>query len=260
MEVSKYNKIVIKIGGSIFNNFEDLDNVLNQINQILKNQYVSRVILLIGGGKLADYIREIDLKSKIGDDLAHWMAILAMDLNSKELDSSNHIEIFQKSNYHFTDSFEELNNLINNKIVSNSSVVLFAPFNFFFKDDSLPHSWNVTSDSIAYYLGAKLLVDSVLLIKNVDGIFIKGMKEPIKKITSNEYRALKQKKKLKEIGLKERSPQKEVPIDDYLLDLIDKYKVPCIILNGSKEVNKILDYYNHPEDNQNRTYTLIKSD
>ncbi len=260
MDISKFNKIVIKIGGSIFNNFEDLDNVLNQINQILNDRHVSQVVLLIGGGKLADYIREIDLTSKIGDDLAHWMAILAMDLNGKELNSSNHITIFQKHNYHFTDSFDELNILFSNKIVSNSLVVLFAPFNFLFKDDFLPHSWNVTSDSIAYYLGAKLSVDSVLLIKNVDGIFIKGMEEPLRITTPKEYRTLKQKNKLKEFGFKEHSSQKIVPIDDYLLDLIYIYKIPCVILNGSKGVNKILDFYNYPKDTQNRTFTLIKSD
>ena len=37
------------------------------------------------------------------------------------------------------------------------------------------------------------------------------------------------------------------PIDTYSLELIEKYKVSCIILNGKTEKRTIIDFFNNAE-------------
>jgi hypothetical protein len=50
------------------------------------------------------------------------------------------------------------------------SPLLFFPLDFFKKKDPLPHSWDVTSDSIALYLADQYQCDLLILLKSVDGI------------------------------------------------------------------------------------------
>jgi aspartokinase-like uncharacterized kinase len=53
-------------------------------------------------------------------------------------------------------------------LMSTKGPVIFLPYNFLRAADPLPHSWSVTSDSIAAYLASVLRIRSLVLIKALD--------------------------------------------------------------------------------------------
>jgi aspartokinase-like uncharacterized kinase len=93
------------------------------------------------------------------------------------------------------------------------------------------------------------------LIKDVEGIYSNSM-ELIKKITTLQYGELKKSGRLAEIGLNQDNLKKSKPIDSYLLTLIDKYKISCILLNGTLQNSRIINYFKNNE-MENQVYTKI---
>jgi aspartokinase-like uncharacterized kinase len=76
------------------------------------------------------------------------------------------------------------------------------------------------------------------LIKEVDGILLHDG-QLIKNLTTKEYEQFKKEKKLLIIKNKLKESQ---PIDQYLPRIIDKFKIPCIILNGNER--RIANFFN----------------
>jgi len=68
---------VIKVGGSLIKE-EYLEGVLKQIES-LSNSF--NLVIVIGGGSLADNVRVFDNKYNLSDSAAHWSAIKTMDTN-----------------------------------------------------------------------------------------------------------------------------------------------------------------------------------
>ena len=73
----------------------------------------------------------------------------------------------------------------------------------------------------------------------------------IKELTTSEYRELKMSNQLDMKKANNKEIKKSKPIDQYLLTLIDTYKIPAIILNGSKSKQNIFNYFAKREDNDN---------
>jgi len=240
--------IIVKIGGKVFEDPEHLDSVINQFKKLIfEENIINNVVIISGGGSSANLIRGLDNKLNLGDDLAHWMATYTMDYNG--------LEIFKKyPEIECIDSFNEISDVANKK-----GIVIFLPYNYLTELDELPHSWDVTSDSLTLFLAHKMRLNECFLIKDIDGLYIKGQKEVIQEISTNEYRQLKQENKIKQIETDPRDLKKTKPIDPFLLELIDKYKIICNILNGRKEELRILEYFK-PSDKREKVFTSIKSD
>lgn len=133
---------VIKIGGSLE---EQLDPLLDVLLRC-----ACPVLIVPGGGRFARMIRDTGIRG----EAAHWMAVAAM---------------------------EQFGWLIASKGVRYSSVLhcpekceLLLPYLTLRQADPLPHTWDVTSDSIAAWMAWSLGLDLILL-KSVDGIFSRGM-------------------------------------------------------------------------------------
>ena len=77
--------IIVKIGGRILENRENFESTLSQFKSLINDDILQKVIIIPGGGSRADFIRSMDDKLSIGDDLAHWMAIYAMNYNGVKL-------------------------------------------------------------------------------------------------------------------------------------------------------------------------------
>src|SRR5688572_9957408 len=73
---SRLPDIVVKIGGSLLGDIEQLDTALSAITRAAQSK---RLLIVPGGGAFADVVRDVDRRIGIPDDAAHWMAILAMD-------------------------------------------------------------------------------------------------------------------------------------------------------------------------------------
>jgi len=231
---------IYKIGGKILDNSKHLINTIAQLTQLYEDSVIKKIIIIPGGGTLANFVRKIYLEFKINDELAHWIAIYSMNFNGLELKRKfPHLAI--------TEDFEYLKN--EKRLFS-----IFLPYKYFRLNDPLPHSWDVTSDSITLYCAYKLGVSECFLIKDIDGVLDKNS-SVIKELTTKKFIKLKKEENLAKINanssdIKEQSK----PIDAYLTKLIDLHKVNLIILNGVSPNLRILKYFSNT-DQINKIYT-----
>jgi aspartokinase-like uncharacterized kinase len=134
--------LIVKVGGSLYNQIPDLVPVLNASNRPL--------LLIPGGGPFADLVRHV----QVDNDTAHWMAIAAMEQYSW-----------------FIASFGiPVTDILSTPVTT----TVLLPYRCLRLTDALPHTWDATSDSIAAWVADTLHLD-LLLLKSVDGIFINGI-------------------------------------------------------------------------------------
>jgi len=236
------HSIIVKIGGKILENKENLESTLFQFNYLCEKNFLKKIIIIPGGGSYANFVRKLDTKLSVGDELSHWMAIFAMNCNG--------IRISQK--YEDIRYFNNLNELKK----SNERIVIFLPYDFIYQRDELPHSWDVTSDSITVYIAHHLGLKDCFLIKDIDGI-ISNKNEILRDLTTSEYKNLKKTNKMLTIYTNREKNKDSQPIDSYIINLINKYNVNCIILNGTSNKKRIITFFEESEDDSKRFYTKI---
>ncbi len=233
---------IFKIGGKILDNSKHLINTMAQLTQLYEDNNIQKIILIPGGGALANFVRNMHLEFKINDELAHWIAIYSMNFNGLELRRKfPHLGIVE--------DFEHLKN--EKRIFS-----IFLPYKYLRLIDPLPHSWDVTSDSIALYCAYCLGLNDCFLIKDIDGVLDKNS-SVIKELTTKKFIKLKKEDDLAKTNanssdIKEQSK----PIDAYLTKLIDLHKVNLIILNGVSPNLRIVKYFSNTNQ-RNKIYTKI---
>jgi aspartokinase-like uncharacterized kinase len=235
------DQAIFKIGGKIFEKRQELTSTISQLTSLYERNVIQKIILIIGGGSCANFIRQLDQKFHIGNEVSHWMSIYSMDINGKKISRyfprikrTKNIEDIKKAKRLFT---------------------VFLPYTFLRRNDILSHSWDITSDSITLYLAFKLNLKVCYLIKDVDGI-IDDTNKVIKDISSKEFLRLKDLGRLAKLNSQEKIIKLSKPIDSYLPRLINKYKINCVILNGSSSNLRILKYFKI-ENVQKKVYTQI---
>jgi len=236
------NSAIFKISGQILDNSKNLINTLAQLTQLYEDHIIEKILIIPGGGSLANFVREIYNEFKINDELAHWIAIYSMNFNGKmlknkfpELESVENFDTFKEEKRNFS---------------------IFLPYKEFKRTDPLPHSWNVTSDSIALYCAYKLGLKECFLIKAVDGILDENYCV-INQLTTSEFKILKSEDGLAKI--KNNTPilkEQTKPVDNYLTELIDAYKVNSIILNGVSTDLRIINYFTSTNE-ESKIFTKI---
>jgi aspartokinase-like uncharacterized kinase len=112
-----------------------------------------RIVVVPGGGSFADAVRRADHRFRLGDSAAHWMAILAMD-------QYGHLLADLARGTRLVRSRREL---------APGRLNVLAPAAWLRRADPLPHSWEVTSDSIAAWFARTLRARRLLLVKHADG-------------------------------------------------------------------------------------------
>jgi hypothetical protein len=134
--------LIVKVGGSLYNQIPDLIPVIKASKRPL--------FLIPGGGPFAELVRRV----QVDNDTAHWMAVSAMEQYG----------LFIASFGISTTDF----------IITPLTTTVFLPYRNLRLTDPLPHTWDVTSDTIAAWVAHTLHLD-LLLLKSVDGIFINGI-------------------------------------------------------------------------------------
>jgi aspartokinase-like uncharacterized kinase len=127
----------VKLGGSLYHQVPGIVPVLLASGRPL--------IVVPGGGPFANAIRAI----RVNDDASHWMAIAAME---------------QYGWYAASHGLPTTDILA----VPDRPVILL-PYRCMREHDPLPHSWDITSDTIAAWVAGTLGLN-LLLLKSVDGI------------------------------------------------------------------------------------------
>jgi aspartokinase-like uncharacterized kinase len=141
---------VIKVGGGLLATLDQLDRVLMAIADVSRSQ---RVVIVPGGGPFADAIREVDGRMGIGDDAAHWMAVLAMDQYAHLLASRIERGVVVSGREQIAAAQRD------------GRVPVLAPSQWLKAADPLPHTWEVTSDSIAAWVAGELRAARLVLVK-----------------------------------------------------------------------------------------------
>lgn len=145
---------VLKIGGGLLGKAGALDLAVEAVTAFRPGR---RLVVVPGGGPFADAVRRMFKRARIGDDAAHWMAILGMDQYAHALAA----RIPQSSLVDTAAAVTEA--------LYAGRVPVLAPYRWLRAADPLPHSWEVTSDSIAAWLAGALGARRLVLIKPTDG-------------------------------------------------------------------------------------------
>ena len=186
-------KIVVKLGGSIMKYSHSIvDSLQKYIERCNGSDHF--ILIIPGGGVFADSIRTISEKYEIGDDAAHWMAILSMEQYA-----------------HYIIDKTEVNPVENiNEIPSGVSVLL--PYKMLRENDKLAHSWNVTSDTIGAWIAWET-GSRFIKVTDVDGVIANGIVQ--KWMTARE---------LSRMGI--------TCIDSSLPAFLMENKMDCVVVNG----------------------------
>ena len=153
---------IVKIGGGVLADRAAFASVLNAIGEIAPSR---RVLIVPGGGPFADAVRQVDRRERLTDDAAHWMAILGMDQYAELLVSRLSGSALV---WHPDDITHALNA---------GTIPVLAPSRWLRDADPLPHTWDVTSDSIAAWIAAAVGATELVLVKP-PGVTGEGVVDP----------------------------------------------------------------------------------
>jgi len=142
--------LVIKVGGGLLGIPGALREVCATIGVLGRQQ---AVVVVPGGGPLADLVRELDRTVGLSDDTSHWMAMLAMDQYAHLL--AERIE--------GAALVEEPGGIA--ATLRAGRVAVLAPSRWLRAADPLPHSWDATSDSVAAFVAGALDAKRLVLVK-----------------------------------------------------------------------------------------------
>lgn len=185
-------RAVVKLGGSLM---EDSTSIVKALqDHFVNNEDTDSILIVPGGGVFANHIRTVSEKCSISDDAAHWMAILSMEQYAYYLidkTGANSVE----------DPYEMPN-----------GVSVLLPYRMLRENDILPHSWDVTSDTIAAWV-AKETSSRFVKVTDVDGVMADDIIQ--KWMTAKE---------LSRMGI--------TCIDSSLPGFLIKNMMDCVVVNG----------------------------
>lgn len=142
--------IVVKVGGGLLASPSHLDAVLAVLRDAARGV---RLLVVPGGGPFADAVRAVDASVHLSSEAAHWMAVLAMDqyacLLADRLPEASVIR-----------SVEEMRGAF-----ARGRLPVLAPSRLLRAEDPLPHSWDVTGDSIAAWVAGWVDAPRLVLVK-----------------------------------------------------------------------------------------------
>jgi len=147
---------VVKVGGSLLAEPEALKALCRTLDAASRQW---RIAVVAGGGSFADEVRLQDRRFGLSPQTAHQMAILAMDQYGLLL-----AELLENGA-----SVRSLRGAV--ALARKGKLPVILPSSFLLKPNPLDATWDVTSDTIAAYLAARLRAQRLILVTDVDGLF-----------------------------------------------------------------------------------------
>jgi 5-(aminomethyl)-3-furanmethanol phosphate kinase len=149
--------ILFKLGGSLLDWAEFPCRVL----ALAEAHREFRRAIVVGGGGGADWIRKIDQVHRLGDEVAHNLAVETMGVNAR-------IVARVLGNAQLATSLDEIQSAW-----SNDRTAIIAPERILSNESDLclpgvVKDWSTTSDSIAAWFAEFLRADELVLIKSTD--------------------------------------------------------------------------------------------
>jgi aspartokinase-like uncharacterized kinase len=141
---------VVKIGGGLIGAPGALGRVCEAVKVLGRRE---PLVVVPGGGPLADAVRELDRELGLSPDAAHWMAMLAMDqyahLLTERIPGGRLVE--------------EPGGIA--AVLMAGGIAVLAPTRWLRAADTLPHSWDATSDTVAAFVAGALDATRLVLVK-----------------------------------------------------------------------------------------------
>lgn len=139
---------IIKLGGSLFHTPE-----LRQWLELLDRASQNEVVVIVpGGGPFAEQVRHAQRLHRFGDSAAHHMALLAMTQFGLMLTDLAP----QSRPFHYPQQQEaDLSPGLHVWLPDYSSLAV----------TDIPHSWDISSDSLALWLAQQLEAEELVIIK-----------------------------------------------------------------------------------------------
>jgi aspartokinase-like uncharacterized kinase len=129
---------VVKLGGSLL----DLPALAMRLRDWLERQTSASTALIVGGGRLADVLREADRLHGLGESPSHWLCLRAMTIHAEMLAAMLPEACLIRS-------------LADWRTRPPASLSILDPWSFMREEEprlpggALPESWLATSDSIS---------------------------------------------------------------------------------------------------------------
>jgi aspartokinase-like uncharacterized kinase len=142
--------IVVKLGGSVIRS----PGLSTWLDAIASSS--APVVIVPGGGALADEVRNCQQQLGFGDPAAHRMALLAMDqLAWAVAGMRSGLEVGQDAG-------------ALRGILGRGHIAVWAPYALVSGRDDVEATWRLTSDSLALWLAGQLGAERCYIIKSVE--------------------------------------------------------------------------------------------
>jgi aspartokinase-like uncharacterized kinase len=147
---------VVKVGGSLLG-WDGLPGALEQWRkrQVHATGLHVTDVLIAGGGEFADAVRRADTAQGLGEEASHWLCVDALSVTARLLGGIAKLPV-----------------VADPEKLSYTTPAVFDPAPFlrttepFLPPAALPHSWAVTSDSIAARIAVWMEAHELVLLKS----------------------------------------------------------------------------------------------
>ncbi len=164
---------MVKIGGGLLRD-EGVEGLRHACEEAIAVARRRPVLVVPGGGPFADAVRAVDAQVGLADDVAHALALRAMDhlgfLLARLLPAAE---------------------LLTHLVAPRALGVLVATAAFA-DHTEIPASWSVTSDSLAVLAAGAIGADETVLLKSVAGVMARWPSDdpPLQELTVGDLQAL----------------------------------------------------------------------
>jgi len=150
---------IVKVGGSLL----DWPDLPMTLGQWLAAQPPADNVLLAGGGALADVIRQADATHRLGEPTAHQLCVELLGVTARLLHSLL-AERAARTTFAELVETRRANRLPNYLVLDPCAFLTHQEPAA--AGNPLPHTWDVTSDSIAARIAEVLAADELVLLKS----------------------------------------------------------------------------------------------
>ena len=176
MRLSPLSLRVVKLGGSLL----DFDGLVETLRTWLVGQPAMTTVMVVGGGSLADAIRDAHARHSLDDEAAHWLCIrllgVTAELVARLLPEARLIrrlgELFVGRTSVGRSGLKSALQQEGDPRPRDVGLRILEPESFLRDEElrigakPLPHTWGVTSDSIAARLAVSLEAAELVLLKS----------------------------------------------------------------------------------------------
>ena len=149
---------VVKVGGSLLR----WPAVKQRLRDWLAVQPSATCVLIAGGGKVVESIRELDMLHRLGARASHWLCVRAMSVTARLL-----VDLLEDAA--LVDELDTLHEMLEARP---TRMGVFDAVQFLRSEESslpgavLPENWSVTSDSIAARVAQTIDAAELVLLKS----------------------------------------------------------------------------------------------